>query len=187
MVAISSEKLTKKPKAPPCAENEGYYPDDLSPVDVTGWLTANQAIDLLGCSRVTLDRYARQGHIRPAKARRDPGSVREVFVYCPAELARLPRKYRGTIPSEAGELAARVFELFEKGHPDRAIVLELRQTPQKINELRMEWLDGGGSHIVVAGEAKAAIAEMLGEDFGSVAELIAKLRVRLGGGANENA
>lgn len=171
-------KRSPKPKAPPYAENEGLRVSDNSPVDVTGWLTVNQAIDLLGCSRNTLERWVRDGHLHGARARRDPNSLRWHLVYDPVELAKLPRKYRGRIPDEAGELAARCFELFDEGASNRRAVLELRQTPEKIAHLREEWLDGGGSQLVISPAVKAELAELIG-DFESVADLVSRLRAKI--------
>jgi hypothetical protein len=178
VVATNRASMPKQSKAPPYAENEGHY-DDGEIVDVTGWLTANQATDLLGCSQMSLSRYTRQGHVRPAKARKDPHSIREVLVYNPSELARLPRKYRGRIPDEAGELTARCFELFDAGHTDRQVVIEMRQTFAKITELREQWLDGGGAQLVVSPAAREEIAGALGEPIESIADLVTKLRARL--------
>jgi hypothetical protein len=175
MVAIPDTKITKHPKAPPIAENEGRMLCDGSPVDVTGWITANQTVDMLGVSRMTLERWVRRGYIRPAKARRDANSMREIHVYNPVELAKLPRKHKGAIPDEAGELAARIYELLGDGRTNREIVILTRQTPQRVDEFRQTWLDDGGSHLVISPQVHKALVAVVG-DFETVADLVMRVQ-----------
>ncbi len=139
-------------------------------VDTTGWLSREQAVDLLGVSYWTLVSWERRGLLHPQKATRGP-SLRELFVYDPNELIRVPRKHREPIPNEPGELSARVFEMLEAGKNVREIVMTTRETPAKIDELREAWLDAGGSDLVIGTSAKAELQRFLGT-FATVGELV---------------
>ncbi len=107
------------------------------------------------------------------------GSSRAVAVYDPNELARMPRRHKQLPANEAGELAARVFELLNEGHPVSEIVIRTRETPARIEELREAWLDGGGARLMISKPAKVELERFVGP-FATVAELVQRVTDKLG-------
>lgn len=142
-------------------------------VDTTGWLTADQAVDLLGVSRASLYQWERRGILHSERAQRGK-SVRLLIVYDPRELMKMPRRHRTPPPNEAGELAARVFEMLEDGKNLREILIETRETPAKIDELHQAWCDAGGSELILGRAARAEIEPIIGA-FSTVSELVQKI------------
>lgn len=142
-------------------------------VDTNGWLTQSQAADLLGVSRVTLARWAREGSLNVQYAQRGD-SIRMLTLYDPAELARMPRRYRATPDMAAGELAARVFECLNQGMTMRDIVVETREMPSKIETLTEIWMDSGGASMTINPAAKAELERFCGP-FGNVTELVQRI------------
>jgi hypothetical protein len=145
-----------------------------SPPSTSTWLTRNEASDMLMISTQTLANYERRGLLHPQHAYRPDhrGVEHRVVVYDPNELKKVPRYNRGGIsPREPGEVAARAFELFREGKTVEVAVIELRETPDKIHELRDKWLDAGGADFVITPEAKAAFEKIVGP-FTSVVELL---------------
>lgn len=145
-------------------------------VDLAGWLTRNQAMDLLGVSFNTLLSWERQGLLHVARAERPrptgKNQYKEVVVYSPDELARLPRRRKA--PLEPGEIVARAFELFDIGASLRDIVIKTRRTPAEIEKLRELWLDNGGTALVVGSTSKARLERIVGS-FESVDELVERI------------
>lgn len=150
---------------------------DGDPGDISTWLTINQVVDLIGCAHITVKTWVSKGTLHPRKARRQVGngSLREVWVFDPREIARVPRRRTSSVPSSPGEIAARAFELFDEGRPDREVVTDLRETPQRVAELREQWMLGGGSEIVIGRVAAQEIARFIGP-FDGVAGLVQRLR-----------
>lgn len=142
-------------------------------VDTTGWLSREQAVDLLGVSYWTIVSWERRGLLHPQVATRNH-SARPLFVYDPAELMRVPRKHREPIPNEPGELTARVFEMLEAGKNVREIVMTTRETHAKIEELKEQWLDAGGNELILGTQARAEIEPIIGA-FSTVSELVQKI------------
>jgi hypothetical protein len=140
-------------------------------VDTTGWLTILQAIDLLGVSRNTIGRWEREGRLHPEKAQRGD-SARWLIVYDPNELAKMPRRFKQLPANEAGELAARVFEFLDEGKSVREIVIQTRETPTRIEDLRQQWLDGGGADLVIGKEAREEYQRITGKPFRGVSDLV---------------
>lgn len=138
-------------------------------VDTAGWLTRTQAIDLLGVSMSSLTRWEREGILHVQFATR--GNFRQVAVIDPNELCRVPRRHRTPIPNEAGELTARVFEALDDGKSVREIVIQVRDTVVKVEELKEQWLDTGGADLVVAKAAKERLEALFGP-FKTVSELV---------------
>jgi len=139
------------------------------------WLTRKEATDVLGCSAQTIVNHERKGHLNPRAAYRtdNRGAQHKVLVYDPQELAKLAtRVHRHVVnPREAGELAARAYELFDEGAPEKRIVKELRMTPDAISTLHDKWRDGGGSDVVITENARAELTKIVGP-FETVADLI---------------
>ena len=155
-------------------------PPTSTAVDTSTWLTRNESTDALSISIQTLKNYEERGLLHPAHVpRRDTrGHEQVVVVYDPKELAKLPRGVgRPFSPREPGEINARCFELFEQNKAFSEIVIELRQTSDKIHELHERWLDDSRARWVLNDEAKKALAEVLGP-FASVTEIVTLVQQR---------
>ena len=139
-------------------------------VDTTGWITAQQAVDMLGVCLATIYGWSRAGMVRWEYATRGT-SMRQVKVYSPDELARMPRKFKQLPANEAGELTARVFELLNDGKTVLEIVIQTRETVDKIADLRERWLDSGGADLVITAAAKADLERCIGP-FKTVGQLV---------------
>lgn len=100
------------------------------------------------------------------------GAMREVFVYDPRELARMAR--RKADANDAGEIAARAFELFEHGKSLREVVIALRETLPKVEELHEQWTRSGGSELVITSVAKRELEVLVGP-FEGVAGLVQRV------------
>lgn len=148
-------------------------PGELEP-DTSGWLTRNQCADLTRMSVTTIANYERRGKLHPRYAYRPDsrGIEHRVAVYNPDEIAKLPSHALRNEPArEPGELAARCFELFDQGLSVREIVIELRETPDRVRVLYESWLDGGGANLTITGPAQEAFVKVVGP-FSSVADLL---------------
>ncbi len=154
---------------------------DEVPNDTKSWLTRNESTDLLSVCTQTLKNYERQGKLHPIRVpRRDArGHEQLVVVYDPKELAKLPRgSGRPFGPREPGELNARANELFAQGKNVSEVVIELRETSDKVRELHDRWLDDSKATLVISNEAKGALENMLGP-FTGVAELVELVTAKL--------
>lgn len=106
--------------------------------------------------------------------RRDTnGAERHMYVYDPKELAKIPLRDRSSLRSP-GELAARAFEMFDEGKNIREIVIALRELPNTIEDLKLQWDGMGGSDRVITPLAWEKLASMVG-NFTSVADLIKRI------------
>jgi hypothetical protein len=99
------------------------------------------------------------------------GARRDVLVFNPLELARMARRKADANPNDAGEIAARAFELFEAGKPLRELVIALRETLPKVEELHEQWLRCGGSELVINPVAQRELERLVGP-FDGVAGLV---------------
>ncbi|MEY4581493.1 MAG: hypothetical protein RL701_6196 [Pseudomonadota bacterium] len=70
----------------------------------------------------------------------EPAEVEELVQDGPVKRRRAPERHRDC--QNAGEAAAHVFRLFGAGKSLRDIVVEARQTPERVRELYREWLLG---------------------------------------------
>lgn len=140
--------------------------------ETAGWITRQQAVDLLGVALQTLVNWENKGLLTPKRAMR--GSAAMVIVYDPVQLARVPHKHRTPLGNEPGELTARVFEMLDNGKSVRDIVIEHRQTVDHIQDLRERWLDTGGADRVISPVAWKEFERLAGP-FTTVAELLGKL------------
>jgi phage terminase Nu1 subunit (DNA packaging protein) len=109
--------------------------------DLSAFLTRNEASDLLGCSVSTFINWERQGLLTAYKGMR--GNAREVILYDPKQLARMPRKRAA--PLSPGELESRAFEMFDRGYTIRTVVIQLRITADEAWAIRERWIDAGGA------------------------------------------
>ncbi len=152
---------------------------DSTPVDTSGWLTRQQAADLLNVSHSTIKNW--DGRLlHPQKETRPlpNGGSREIWVYDPHELAKVPpakRQRALMIPGDKGEIAGRAFELFDDGTPLRQVVTQLRETPEAVDVLHDQWTRMGGAEWVLSEAARAELGRLVGP-FDGVAGLIDRLR-----------
>jgi hypothetical protein len=149
-------------------------------IDTSSWLTRSQAADLLGVSHTTMKNWDAAGVLHPRKEKRDlpNGGSREIWVYDPRELARVPnarRQRAQMIPGDQGEIAARAFEMFDEGVPLREVVTRLRETPEAVEILHDQWSRLGGAEVVLSKIARDELAKLVGP-FDGVAGLVARLR-----------
>lgn len=146
--------------------------------DLDKWLSRNEAADLIGVSGVTLANYERKGILHPRKVWRPDrrGVPHELIVYDPHELAKIPRRSNSHLtPRDPGEMAARCFEMFDRGATLREVVIDQREHPDKVRDLQDKWLDMGGANLVISPSAKEMLEEVLGA-FTSVAELVERVQ-----------
>jgi hypothetical protein len=144
-------------------------------IDTTKWLTRVQVMDMLKVSHHKILYWEQTNRLHGQRVIRadDSGAQRKLVVYDPHEVAKLPQRANGYLVSE-GEIAARAFELFDAGKTDREVVVEIRETPDKVCELREKWMTAGGSELVLSPAAKDALEAKIGP-FESVAELVARI------------
>jgi hypothetical protein len=141
------------------------------------WLTRVEAADMLALSIQTLANYETRGELHPQYVYRKTsrGHARITRVYDPQELKKLSRFNRDVIaPRDPGALAARAYEFFDEGRPEREIVRELQMTPDAVSALHEKWKDGGGADLVVTSTAKERLEKIVGS-FDSVAELVERV------------
>lgn len=151
------------------------------PVDTSSWLTCAQSSDMLGVSENTIRTWVRTKKLHPRRGSRvhPSGAIRELDVFDPQELANLGRRRMVSVPNDPGDLAARAFELFDTGTPQRRIVVALRVLPAKVEELHDQWANMGGADLVIGAAAHAELERFVGP-FVDVADLVARVRDRLG-------
>lgn len=155
--------------------------------DTDGWLTRNEASDMLRCSPQTLKNYENRGLLHPRHSiRRDRSGIdRTMLVYNPKELSELPSRNPGGQPRiavvEPKEQAARAFELFRAGWELDSIVIELREDPDRIDQLHEHWLHQTKARHVITPAAKQTLEQLVGP-FTSVTELVDLITLRLAAG-----
>ena len=166
--------------AMPPSKRRPATPQKTSTPDTSGWLDRVEIQDKLNISVHTIMRWERRGLLHPVKAlRRDTaGAERVTYVYDPDEIAKLPNRDHYGLASSAGEVAARVFEMFYDGKTIGEIVVKLRETPEKIEALHEKWLNGGGADLVVTPEMKTELEKLVGP-FGNVGELVAQIAKKI--------
>lgn len=175
-----TKKDIEKPQT--SAEMERKLEEELAITD--GWLTRNEASDVLRCSLQTLKNYESRGLLHPRHGvRKDrSGGERVMLVYNPKELAELPTRNGVGQPRiaihEPGEQAARAFELLREGRSLDEIVIELRETPDRIDYLNERWLEHTQARYVISIEAKRALEQLVGT-FVDVADLVELVKKKL--------
>lgn len=142
------------------------------------WLTRNSVMDMLGITLTTLRQWEHRGRLTPVPHRRrgPHGQYREVYVYDPNVVAKLPRRAMhvgsGLTP---GEVAARAYEMFDDGRSIRDVVKEVREPSDKVRQLHEQWLDDGGADLVLSATAKGELEAKVGP-FATIAELVDRVR-----------
>lgn len=105
-----------------------------------------------------------------------------MLVYNPKELAELPTRNAGGQPRIAvrdpGETAARAFELFRQNWDLDQVVIELRETPDRIDQLHEHWLNQTKARYVITPAAKEVLEKLVGP-FSSVTEFVELVTKRL--------
>lgn len=143
-------------------------------IDTSSWYTRNEACDSMSISIQTLKNYEARGLIHPLKAARvDPlGRQQMVIVYDPDELSRVARGAgRLFSPRTSGESEAKCYALIEEGKTNREIVVAMRETSERVRELRERWENDGGADLIVTTEAKKALEALVGP-FNDVTGLV---------------
>jgi len=144
--------------------------------DTTTWLTHTEAADVCRVSYNTIKNWVQRGLLHPKTALRTlvSGAHREVLVFDPRELAKMARRKGDSNPNDAGEISARAFELFETGKSLREVVIALRETLPKVEELHEQWMRSGGSELVITPVAQGELERLVGP-FEGVAGLVQRL------------
>ena len=151
-------------------------------VDTSTWLTCAESADLIHVSQVTIRSWVRRNLLHPRSGQRvhSNGGTYDVKLFDPSEIAlRGKRRRLSSVPNDQGELAARAFEMFDQGCPLRGVVIELRETPTKVAELHDQWIDLGGSELVLGGAARSELERFVGP-FSDVAGLVEIVKGLLG-------
>lgn len=148
--------------------------------DTSNWLTRYEVVQVTGIGLSTIPALERRGVLHPHRVYRPDtrGAERSTMVYAPDEVAKLPRRGRTTRDRSPGETNARAFELFREAKTDEEVVIELRETIERIQELREKWSDAGGASWVIVPAARLALEKLVGP-FNSVTELVEKLQLKL--------
>ena len=137
---------------------------------------------MAGVSYNTIVNWENAGRLHPQKEMRllTNGQHREIKVFNQAELLRLIRR---RAPDDHGEVAARAFELFQEGRAIREVVVALRQTPERIEQLREQWEDCGGCELVITPVAQRELERLLGPFVGvaDIVERVAELAKKAAG------
>jgi hypothetical protein len=149
------------------------------PDDKPRWLTHTEAADLVGVSYNTVAHWARRGLLQPQKERRTltNGTVREVTVFDINTVLKVARRRNPNDANDAnaiGETAALAFEMFEEGAPVRKVVIKLRQSPERVEALHDQWVNGGGSELVLNPVAQRELERLVGP-FDGVADLVQRV------------
>jgi hypothetical protein len=102
--------------------------------DPSSWLSKGEAAKLIGVTRQMIRKLTVEGAFHPIRdsygdAFFDPDEVHSYAVTHP-KIKRF---------GSHGELAAEAFKLFQAGHRRQDCVIELRCTPQEVDELWAEW------------------------------------------------
>lgn len=139
------------------------------------WMPRWQAADMLGCSESTLQNLEKRGKLHPKKVLRPDqgGYYRNIYVYDPAELSKIPQNVRHAKPP--GWAAAKCFDMLREGVDLASIVIELQESPESVRTWCEQWLDMGGSRMVVTPGAHAELEVIVGP-FKTIAELIELVR-----------
>jgi hypothetical protein len=104
-----------------------------------------------------------------------------MLVYNPEELTELPTRNGAGQPRvavrEPGEQAARAFEMLREGRALDEIVIELRETPDRVDYLNERWLEQTQTRYVITPEAKKALEQFVGP-FNSITDLVDLVKKR---------
>jgi hypothetical protein len=143
-----------------------------------GWMTRNEAAELLFVSHNTIVEWQRKGLIASTIARSRTGN-HETHYYNPDELRRVPRRANRFIgPNSPGEIAARVFELLRDGLSVAEVVIEARVEPAIVEDLRQQWLESNEHALLVPERERDEIERLLGNEVEvrTAAELVKLIR-----------
>jgi hypothetical protein len=145
------------------------------------YLTRIEAADLLGTSPASIIQLERHGKlpVHWTVLENALGNMRNAPVYKIEDLLKLPRKDRArNAVHDPDELCARAFELFEKGKTIKQVVIELRASLLKIQELRSQWLEISEPLLEVDEESRQRLVQLLGP-FEGAGELVTLVETRI--------
>ena len=150
--------------------------------DTSTWLTRNDAASALRRSVTTIATYERQGKLHPQYVYRPDsrGIEHRVAVYDPKELRKFRHEGAHLLQAsrEPGEVAAQSFELFNRGMTIREVVIELREPPERIQQLHESWLTTGGSNdadLTITGPVKEDLEKLIGP-FTTTTDLLQQIQ-----------
>lgn len=148
--------------------------------DTSNWLTRYQVVQVAGIGMSTLISYEKRGLLHPRRVYRQDtrGAERSFRVYDPDEVLKLPRRERVSMGRSAGETTAQAFELFREGKTHEEVVIELRETLERVEELHEKWMYATNASRVLGAAAWEALERLVGP-FASVTDLVDKLQARL--------
>jgi hypothetical protein len=116
----------------------------------SGRMTRKQVADRLGVAETSVRRLEGT-YLRPIRQGR--------FVFFDeAEVERYAAESGGHRRHDSGEVAARAFELFREGKDFRDVVIELRQSPERIRQLLREYALAGD--LLISAEIRCEIEQM---------------------------
>jgi hypothetical protein len=177
-------RISPETGMPPKAGSKPLQPD------TSTWLTRNDAADALRRSVTTIATYERQGKLHPQHVYRPDsrGIEHRVAVYDPKELVKLRREeVHSPASREPGEVAAQSFELFNRGMTIREVVIELREPPERVQQLHESWLTTGGSEdegLTITAPLKGDLERLVGP-FTTIADLLQRIQRRLANASGE--
>lgn len=147
--------------------------------DTSNWFTRSEVVQFAGIGMSTLVAFEKRGLLKPRCVYRldTRGAERRTMVYDPDEVRLLPRRERVSTRS-AGETTARAFELFREGRTLEEVVIELRETFDRVRDLHDNWLDAGGADRTISLVAWKELERLVGP-FANVTELVEKLQQQL--------
>lgn len=152
-------------------------PEIGEPPDTSNWWTRSEVAQFAGIGISTVIAHEKRGRLHPQyQCRPDTrGAERRTTLYDPDEVRKLPRRERIVLGRSEGETTARAFELFREGKTDEDVVIELRETFERIDELRDKWMTASAARRVITPAAWEALERLLGP-FSDVTELVTKLQ-----------
>lgn len=138
-------------------------------------LTRRGVMDRLSVSYPQIRRLNTSGSLKPVKTSSDGAYL---FDQCDVDRIAADLKLKQRKTDNAGDIAADVWELLEKGKTRREIVITTRQPPDLVRELVREYLDAGDEIFVSAELARRCqrlLAGQLELDWSKLDETIAAL------------
>jgi len=173
----ASKKTKLSPQTGCVPENGDAPPTPPNIPDTDGWLTRDQVTDMLQCTAQTIKNYENRELLHPKEAlcKDRTGHERRMLVYDPKELTALPIRNRGGNPKimvhEPGEQAARAFEMFRRGDQLDDVVIELRMTPDRVDQLYEHWCFQSKKRLIITASEKTALEQFFGP-FNGVKDLV---------------
>jgi hypothetical protein len=133
--------------------------------DTSQWLTRAESTVFLSCSPQTLKSYEKKNRLHPLHVRRRDLRGREqiVVIYNPDELNKLPKGKGRSAPREQSTVESRAFELFSQNKTVREVVIEMKETSERIRDLYQRWIEDGTSAEQTATSIDARVFELFNQ------------------------